>query len=179
MFKINERISESNGVNWSALKELSSNYKEDSFDIYDLFSFHKFFNNLYNQRCESSAHPKIDESKNGIQSMNPATMIQIQQLNKDFTADELNSVIKRLNNNKSSSVDLISNEMLKNSKETLRSTLLKLFNACLQNVTYPWNSSITTPLHKKGDKQNPVVETGRCQAALMAKFNVNKNIDHI
>ena len=102
LYKINERINESNSVNWSALKELSSNYKDgDSFDIYDLFSFHKFFNDLYNQRCESTAHPKIEECKDEIQPLDPTTLIELQQLNKDFTTDELNSVIKRLNNNKS------------------------------------------------------------------------------
>ena len=182
LYKINERINESNSVNWSALKELSSNYKDgDSFDIYDLFSFHKFFNDLYNQRCESTAHPKIEECKDEIQPLEPTTMIELQQLNKDFTTDELNSVIKRLNNNKSSSVDLISNEMLKNSKEMLRSTLLKLFNACLQNGTYPWNCSLTTPLHKKGDKQNPdnyrAITIGSCLGKLFSSLLLQRLLE--
>ena len=69
----------------------------------------------------------------------------------EFTLQELEKVINKLKNNKSVSLDLISNEMLKNSKLCLRKVLLKLFNGCLEQGTYPWNCSITTPLHKKGD----------------------------
>ena len=42
--------------------------------------------------------------------------------------------------------------MLKNSNEQLQLVLVKLFSAFLQCGTYPWNNSITTPLHKKGDR---------------------------
>ena len=33
--------------------------------------------------------------------------------------------------------------------------LTDLFNICFDNSVYPWNESITTPIHKKGDKSNP------------------------
>ena len=173
--KINERINGGNSVNWSALKELSSNFKdEDSFDIYDLFAFHKFFNDLYNQRCKSNAHPTMGQDAASTHVANDINVDALEELNNDFTLVELNAAIKRLHNNKSSSLDLISNEMLKNSKEALRSVMLKLFNACLRHGTYPWNCSITTPLHKKGDKQNPdnyrAITIGSCLGKLFSSL---------
>ena len=84
--------------------------------------------------------------------------------------EELESAIKRLHNNKSASIDLISNEMLKCSKNELRSLLLKLFNASLEHGAYPWNCSLTTPLHKKGDRQNPATTT---EPLLLVAASVN------
>ena len=47
---MNARINEAGNVNWTALKQLSEQNKdEEPFDIYDLLSFHSFFNNLYNR----------------------------------------------------------------------------------------------------------------------------------
>ena len=33
--------------------------------------------------------------------------------------------------------------------------LTSIFNACLINAVYPWNCSIISPLHKKGNKSDP------------------------
>ncbi len=47
--EMNEEINDRGQVNWTALKQLSDQYKdEEPFDIYDLLLFHKFFNDLYN-----------------------------------------------------------------------------------------------------------------------------------
>ena len=71
--------------------------------------------------------------------------------------------------------------MLKNSKLCLRKVLLKLFNGCLEQGTYPWNCSITTPLHKKGDKQNPdnyrAITVGSCLGKLFASLLLERLID--
>ena len=94
----------------------------------------------------------------------------VEELNRDFTLPEITEVIKKLKNNKSTSDDLISNEMLKNSGDQLQKLLLKLFNNCLNHGTYPWNNSIPTPLHKKGDRQNPdnyrAITIGSCLGKL-------------
>ena len=177
LHEINQRINSNEGVNWSALKELSANYKDaDTFDIYDLIAFHKFFNELYNQQCKSTLHPKEDLRESLSHDL-PETE-ELQQLNCEFSMDELESAIKRLQNNKSTSTDLISNEMLKNSKKELRSLLLKLFNACLEHGAYPWNCSLTTPLHKKGDRQNPdnyrAITIGSCLGKLFSNLMLQR-----
>ncbi|KAL5271838.1 hypothetical protein ACHWQZ_G000142 [Mnemiopsis leidyi] len=63
---------------------------------------------------------------------------------------------------------------IKRNVEKLRRLLVKLFNLCLQYGTYPWNNSITTPLHKKGDRQNPdnyrAITIGSCLGKLFSSL---------
>ena len=64
--------------------------------------------------------------------------------------------------------------MLKNSNKHLLELLQKLFNACLNHGTYPWNGSLTTPLHKKGDRSNPdnyrAITVGSCLGKLFSSL---------
>ena len=76
-------------------------------------------------------------------------------LNVDITAEELEECIQKLKTNKAVSEDLISNEFLMNSSSNMCRALLKVFNACLHNGTYPWNTSYVTPLHKSGSIYDP------------------------
>ena len=43
----------------------------------------------------------------------------------------------------------------KKSSSNMCRALLKVFNACLHNGTYPWNTSYVTPLHKTGSIYDP------------------------
>ena len=103
-------------------------------------------------------------------------------LNKSFTIDEINTVIGKLKSNKSVSLDLISNEMFKNSSTGMRKLILKLFNHCLDHVVYPWSESITTPLHKKGDLKNPdnyrAITLGSCLDKLFASALLERLISY-
>ena len=49
----------------------------------------------------------------------------------------------------------MANEYLKASDDNLLRSVLVLFNECLDKGIYPWNTTIITPLHKKGDIYNP------------------------
>ena len=51
--------------------------------------------------------------------------------------------------------DTIANEFLKSLRTVTRNTICHLFNECLRLGTYPWNTSIVTPLHKKGGLYDP------------------------
>ncbi len=63
LYDMNAKINNSGKVDWSALKQLSEQYKdEEPFDVYDLLLFHKFFNDLYNRRCDKNLH--IDQRTN-------------------------------------------------------------------------------------------------------------------
>jgi hypothetical protein len=44
---------------------------------------------------------------------------------------------------------------MKASPTNLLEALTKLFNECLNKGIYPWNKTVISPLHKKGDINNP------------------------
>ncbi len=183
LFAMNDKINDAGKINWSALKQLSDQYNDgDSFDIYDLFLFHKFFNDLYNRKCGKEAGHIDSEQHVGFGLINAEEASQlVEELNRDFSREEIQAAIQKLQNNKSVSEDLISNEMLKSSGEELQQLLHKLFNKCLKHGTYPWNSSITTPLFKKGDRQNPdnyrAITVGSCLGKLFSNLMLKRLLD--
>ncbi|KAL5246686.1 hypothetical protein ACHWQZ_G018788 [Mnemiopsis leidyi] len=144
---------------------------EEPFDIYDLILFQKFFSDLYNRQC-CKDHPSIID--NDVRSQHSREHDLLHALNEDFTLEELTVTIKKLQNKKSVAEDLICNEMLKNSNKHLLELLQKLFYACLNHGIYPWNGSLTTPLHKKGDRSNPdnyrAITVGSCLGKLFSSL---------
>ena len=84
-------------------------------------------------------------------------MLQLLQqiLNKDIQIKEVEEGIKRLKNGKASGEDLILNEFLKNCKDTAILAVTRLFNECFTLEVYPWNTTLITPLHKKGCPHEP------------------------
>ena len=107
-------------------------------------------------------------------------LINDSSLNRPITVDELNSCIKELKNGKSSSFDLISNEILKNLNVDMKTLILKLFNHCFDSGTYPWNASIITPIHKKGDIRDPdnyrAISVGSCLGKLFSSVLLRRLI---
>ena len=79
------------------------------------------------------------------------------ELDHPFTKTELLKGLKGLKNNKASSFDKISNEMLKIGGNIIFEPLLKLFNAILNHSLYPstWKYDILNPIHKSGVKDDP------------------------
>ena len=77
--------------------------------------------------------------------------------NNPITSDEVLKAVKSLKNGKSTSTDLISNEMIKTGMPILVTPLLKIFNMIFDHGTFPkiWNESLITLIHKKGNKQDP------------------------
>ena len=71
--------------------------------------------------------------------------------------------------------------MIKNSNSQLRHLLIKLFNLCLSNGIYPWNTSLTTPLHKKGDRYDPdnyrAITVGSCLGKLFSSMLLNRLVE--
>ena len=78
-------------------------------------------------------------------------------INIPFTKSELLSGLKQLKNNKASSFDQISNEMLKTGGPILYKHLLKLFNLIFESSAYPsvWKYDILNPIHKSNEKDDP------------------------
>ena len=167
-------------IRWKEFKKLKAFHSdEEAFDIHDLFNFYLFFQKLYDNSDKATVDiPSVtkDTHNSHLQESDLDDC-----LNNPVTSEELDAAIKNLKNNKSVSCDLISNEMLKCSGSQLRSIILKLFNGCLDYGSYPWNESITTPLHKKGDKQNPdnyrAITIGSCLGKLFSSILLKRVID--
>ena len=101
-------------------------------------------------------------------------------LNTSITREELDCAVKKLHLNKSTSEDVISNEMLKNLKAHGQECLLKLFNHCLTSGSYPWHTSIITPIFKTGDHYNPdnyrAIAVGSCLGKLFSSILLDRLI---
>ena len=79
------------------------------------------------------------------------------ELNEPFTINELSLGLKDLKNNKASSFDRVSNEMLKTSGKILKNSFLCLFNLIRSSSFYPklWKKDILHPIHKSDEKNDP------------------------
>ena len=94
------------------------------------------------------------------------------ELEHPITKKELLQSVKLLKNNKSTSFDRISNEMLKHGIEPLSKSILLLFNTILSFNVYPieWKKDILGPLHKSGDKSDPNNFRGICVSSCFGKL---------
>ena len=70
---------------------------------------------------------------------------------------EILDAIKSLKNGKSSSFDLVTNEMIKASMPTLLDPVFQLFSTMISSSLYSsyWKLDILSPIHKKGVKNDP------------------------
>ena len=127
------------------------------FDAFDMNNFQTFFSNLYSNKHTSVSSALKDEllHKADNININSEACAPKSTLNIPFSAKEISTSISSLKNGKSSSSDMICNEMLKNLNDNGIQLLDKLFNKCLNTGCYPWNNSIISPLHKKGNKDDP------------------------
>ena len=78
------------------------------------------------------------------------------ELSRPFTKSEFLKGVSGLANNKATSFDKISNEILKAAKLVIANPVVKLFNSILSNSIYPsqWKLDILSPIHKSGDKSD-------------------------
>ena len=110
------------------------------------------FSALLGKKTEKSNNDLYMENylKNNIDSL-------CSELDEPFSKKELLGCVKNLKNNKASAFDLINNEMLKLSIETMHGPLVLLFNTILKFNLYPseWKNDLLGPLHKSGDKSDP------------------------
>ena len=79
------------------------------------------------------------------------------ELDKPFDLSELLKGISTLANNKATSFDRVSNEVLKTAKLVIARPTLQLFNSILSSGIYPsqWKMDILSPIHKSGEKNDP------------------------
>ena len=183
--KLNNEIEKGRILNWKQFKKLKDANKDDEkFDSYDMENFEVFFKNLYTDNHvsipEDTKRELIDEADRKASRVNDG-VIDDTALNTAITIDEINSCVRQLKNGKSSSVDLINNEIIKHLTRDNMVLVQRLFNHCFDNGTYPWNDSIITPLHKKGDKSNPdnyrAIAVSSCLGKLFSSILLNRLIE--
>ena len=135
---------------WSLLDDLKEN-KRDSVDSMpsadDMFDHFSTLNKL-----PSKFEERIKEIEKALENTekDPA----FSQLDFIITKDEISRCSRNLKNGKSSGLDCITNEMLKNGECLILPAVHKLFNAVLQLGIYPkeWKMGYITPIFKSGDR---------------------------
>ena len=169
MRDLNSKIENNSSLDWKAFKSLKSTKQdEDVFDNHDLYTFYKFYKDLYSTK--HLGEDRINDIDNQYAKL---IVLTSDELDQGITLTELNNSINNLKSGKSTASDLISSEMLKNLNSDFRSALLKVFNTCLANATYPWHNSIMTPLLKKGDKYDPDNYRSICVGSVLGKLYSN------
>ena len=158
--KLNSDIESGKVLNWNQFKKLKTQKSTNSkFDSLDMENFENFFKNLYSNFHKSISTERKVKMLQEIEELKGMELANTAQdtLNRPIELNEVTDSISDLKTGKSSSDDLINNEILKalSDSNTHLLLLVKLFNQCLDSRTYPWNNSIITPLHKKGCKSNP------------------------
>ena len=100
----------------------------------------------------------LDETEALVnQYVEQSTQLPADEMDRDFTDDELIVALDRLQYYKACSYDQVRNEALKEGGEPLRSNLLKLFNWINSTECVPsdWARSMVVMLYKDGDEAEP------------------------
>ena len=104
---------------------------------------------------------KISTVRNDIESstsINFETNSINEQINVQFSLDEIKHIIKRLKSGKACGIDHVRNEFLKNCSDEVLAIVVKLFNVILNTGIIPedWCIGMILPLYKnKGDINDP------------------------
>ena len=132
---------------WNMLKELSY-IKPANIPLSSFEQYFKAVNNPLNPFFT----PDEDVVHFNEQYVNNEFDIIFDELNLDFTHEDVLNAIKQLKLNKSGGPDKLINEVLINGKHILTNTLCELFNKIFEIVYFPdeWSEGYVIPLHKRG-----------------------------
>ena len=168
--RLNQSTENGHVLDWEKFKQLKQQNESDPLlDKYDLLSFYEYFTELYKKVPFTNCihNPSL-----------PSVASSCRQLNCPITADQVDAALQKLKPGKSTSLDLISNEMLKSLNSIGKKALLKLFNHCLSNGKYPWHTSVITPIFKSGNRYNPddyrAIAVGSCLGKLFSSILLDR-----
>ena len=139
-----------------------------------MLNFYEYFTQLY-KKCENISSSSQTNSKSSyINSFKTLASENTRVLNNTITITELNGAVKKLQPGKSTSEDLISNEMLSHLNDPGKLALLKIFNHILNTGTYPWHTSVITPIFKSGNAYDPdnyrAIAVGSCLGKMFSSI---------
>ena len=133
---------------WALLKKSTEGQK--TYSKLCLQTFMEHFRDLNQDGQKDSKLPNEKHSLNNGEIT--------QEINTDFSADEISVVISRLKNNKACGLDYIRNEFLKKAPPILTEFICNFFNLILSTGLVPdlWCHGLITPLYKsKGSRDDP------------------------
>ncbi len=156
--RMNTDIENGKILNWQSFKKLKGKKSEKlNFDSYDMNKFEHFFTDLYSDKHKTVSDERKYTLLNEADSMNScSTHTLSKNLNDPIAIEEVNSAIKSLKSGKASSIDMISNEILKSLNNNHRDLLKNIFNSCFTNGIYPWNESIISRFTRKETELTPI-----------------------
>jgi exonuclease III len=130
---------------WKEIKKLKKN-KTDIGDI-TIEEFYDHFKDLYSNN-DVFLNNQVDEELSNNLNQNI-----VEELDKDFTLEDVLTAISSLKTGKSGGEDRLISEIFKECKDLLSPALCRLFNFMLATTTYPesWSKGIIIPVPKKGD----------------------------
>ena len=113
------------------------------------------FNDLLNSETNNIDQTRQDYVKAELN--NYESRYQSGKLDYEISEKEILTAAKKLKNNKSSSYDMIKNEMIKSALPFLSKSITHTFNSILNTGKFPksWKKGIVIPLHKNGSKFDP------------------------
>ena len=170
--ELSKDIEAGNNISWSKFKNLKSpKTNKTKLDVFDMINFYKFFKDLYGKQTLSSN--RISELKQSVGSTTYsklATDDLTEMLDQPISFNELQDAINASKKGKAVSEDLICNEFLKASGSNMLNAVLNLYNECLRLGVYPWNTSLVTPLYKKGRIYEPNNYRAIAVASILGKI---------
>jgi hypothetical protein len=180
---MNTKIEAGNVLDWKSFKKLRmcKDANDSEFDDHTVAKFTTFFSDLYSDTSVPLSDERQEDLRNETLQYN--TILNPEHnllLNNEITSLEVDNAISSLKSGKSSSDDVISNDIIKCLSSESRNGLLMLFNSCLSKGVYPWSNSIITPLLKKGDVSNPdnyrAIAVGSCIGKLFSSVLLDRII---
>ena len=137
-------------------------------------AWHTHFTNLLSKKVYTDFQNNLkDLIKDDVDSLE-------NELCEPISASELSSALKDLKNNKASSFDGFSDEMLKSCGNIVKDAFLHLFNAIRVTSLYPslWKKDILHPIHKSDEEDDPNnfhgIAIARCFGKLFTKILKNR-----
>ena len=150
--ELSSRILTSKTLNWDTVDELKQQFDQKyELSISHMTEFHSFFNQLYSK----NQNEKTETWKADIQTKTSLQSDLESALNQPICTNDVERALKDLKRGKSPGIDGIPNELLKEACPNTIQLLTHLYNQCLEHGVYPWNTTVITPIHKKGPKHDP------------------------
>ena len=135
---------------WNLLNKCSNPQNKES-DI-DLDIFRDHFKKISNKEND------INNGETDYSTLNADVGSINEDINVDFTTDEIKTLICKLKNGKACGIDHIRNEFLKNCPDTVVNLVVRLFNIVLTSGIIPeeWCIGTIIPIYKKkGSPKSP------------------------
>ena len=142
---------------WSTINKLNTRKKKIANITAQQWEQH--FTDLLNP-----AHPRSqtnslgEDNQDPVDHTNTTTIeLEIEELDKEITEEELSTALKKLKKGKAAGIDGIIAEILTLAERKIKGYLLKLFNKLYLTSQFPqkWAQAIVVPLFKKGDRHDP------------------------